>query len=40
MVKAVPLNNKCPKCGGENVKDYGLGTEKLEEELHNYMTLK
>ncbi len=25
---------KCPKCGSTNIKDYGLGTEKLEEELH------
>ena len=35
--KAVPLNNKC---GGENVKDYGLGTEKLEEELHKLYDTK
>lgn len=27
-------NTKCPKCGSTNIKDYGLGTEKLEEELH------
>ena len=26
--------NKCPTCGSSNIKDYGLGTEKLEEELH------
>lgn len=38
--KSVPLNNKCPKCGGENVKDYGLGTEKLEEELHKLYDAK
>ncbi len=25
--------NKCPVCGSNNMKDYGLGTEKLEEEL-------
>ena len=25
---------KCPKCGSDNMKDYGLGTEKLEEELN------
>lgn len=25
--------NKCPVCGSDNMKDYGLGTEKLEEEL-------
>ena len=30
----IPLNNKCSKCGSTNIKDYGLGTEKLEEELH------
>ena len=23
----------CPKCGSNNIKDYGMGTEKLEEEL-------
>ncbi len=26
--------------GGENVKDYGLGTEKLEEELHKLYDAK
>ena len=26
--------NKCPECGSSNIKDYGLGTEKLEEELN------
>ena len=26
--------NKCPICGSDNMKDYGLGTEKLEEELN------
>ena len=26
--------NRCPECGSENMKDYGLGTEKLEEELN------
>jgi len=31
---SIPLNNKCSKCGSTNIKDYGLGTEKLEEELH------
>ena len=25
--------SKCPICGSDNMKDYGLGTEKLEEEL-------
>ncbi len=29
-----PLSNKCSKCGSTNIKDYGLGTEKLEEELN------
>ena len=24
----------CPECGSNNIKDYGLGTEKLEEELN------
>lgn len=31
---SIPLGDKCPKCGSTNIKDYGLGTEKLEEELH------
>ena len=26
--------SKCPVCGSSNIKDYGLGTEKLEEELN------
>lgn len=26
--------NICPTCGSSNMKDYGLGTEKLEEELN------
>ena len=26
--------SKCPSCGSDNMKDYGLGTEKLEEELN------
>lgn len=26
--------SKCPTCGSSNIKDYGLGTEKLEEELN------
>lgn len=38
--KSVPLNNICPKCGSNNVKDYGLGTEKLEEELHKLFDAK
>lgn len=29
-----PLGKVCSKCGSSNIKDYGLGTEKLEEELH------
>lgn len=29
-----PLTLKCTNCGSSNIKDYGLGTEKLEEELH------
>lgn len=29
-----PLVKVCSKCGSSNIKDYGLGTEKLEEELH------
>ena len=31
---SIPLGNKCSICGSASVKDYGLGTEKLEEELH------
>ena len=27
--------NVCPNCGSHDLKDYGLGTQKLEEELHN-----
>lgn len=30
---SIPLSSKCSKCGSTNIKDYGLGTEKLEEEL-------
>ncbi len=30
----------CPKCGSENMKDYGLGTEKLEEELNKLFNAK
>ena len=26
--------NTCPQCGSKNIKDYGLGTERLEEELN------
>ncbi len=31
---AKPKNMECPKCHSHNLKDYGLGTEKLEEELN------
>jgi len=31
---SIPLSNKCTKCGSTSIKDYGLGTEKLEEELN------
>ena len=31
---SIPLSNKCSKCGSTSIKDYGLGTEKLEEELN------
>ena len=34
------LSNKCSKCGSTNIKDYGLGTEKLEEELHKLYNAK
>ena len=30
---AVKKYNKCPKCGSDDLKDYGLGTQKLEEEI-------
>ncbi len=30
----------CPVCGSDNMKDYGLGTEKLEEELHKLFEAK
>ena len=32
--------NKCPVCGSDNMKDYGLGTEKLEEELNKIFKAK
>lgn len=35
-----PLINKCSNCGSTNIKDYGLGTEKLEEELHKLYKAK
>lgn len=31
---SIPLGSSCSKCGSTSIKDYGLGTEKLEEELH------
>ena len=37
---SITLNNKCSKCGSTNIKDYGLGTEKLEEELHKLYNAK
>ena len=30
---AIAKYNKCPKCHSNDLKDYGLGTQKLEEEL-------
>lgn len=27
---------ECPKCHSHNMKDFGIGTQKLEEELHRY----
>lgn len=35
-----PLTSKCTSCGSSNIKDYGLGTEKLEEELHKIFNAK
>jgi len=32
--------NKCSVCGSNNIKDYGLGTEKLEEELKRIFNAK
>lgn len=29
----VPIPDVCPKCGGHNLKDPGIGTEKVEEEV-------
>ena len=37
---AVKKNIKCSKCGNSDLKDYGLGTEKLEEELNNRYNAK
>lgn len=30
---SVPVDNKCPKCGGQHLKYMGVGTQKVEEEL-------
>ena len=35
-----PVPNKCTNCGSTNIKDYGMGTEKLEEELHKLFDAK
>ena len=35
-----PVPNKCTNCGSTNIKDYGMGTEKLEEELHKLYDAK
>ena len=32
---ATKFDNICPKCGEKSLKDLGVGTEKIEEELHN-----
>lgn len=37
---SIPLSNKCSKCGSTNIRDYGLGTEKLEEELNKLYDAK
>ena len=38
--RSIPTVKKCSKCGSTNIKDYGLGTEKLEEELHKIYDAK
>lgn len=38
--RSIPVTNKCSKCGSTNIKNYGLGTEKLEEELHKLYDAK
>ena len=30
---STPIDNTCPECGGEHLKFFGLGTQKLEEEI-------
>ena len=37
---SVPVIYKCPICGSDNLKDYGMGTEKLEEELKKIFDAK
>ena len=37
---SVPVIYKCPICGSDNLKDYGMGTEKLEEELKKIFDVK
>lgn len=32
--------SKCPVCGSSNIKEYGLGTEKLEEELNKLFSAR
>ena len=32
--------SKCPVCGSSNMKDYGLGTERLEEELNKMFSAR
>ena len=34
---ATPLPKVCPNCGEEALSDLGVGTEKIEEELHNLL---
>lgn len=35
-----PLINRCSNCGSANIRDYGLGTEKLEEELNRLFSAR
>lgn len=37
---AIKKIEKCPKCGSNDLKDYGLGTQKLEEELKKHFNAK
>lgn len=34
---ATPLPKKCPNCGEDALSDLGVGTEKIEEELHHLL---